>query len=560
MTPLVIGVTSHRDIAANEIESVRQCVLEFFARLQRDFPRLPLVVLSALAEGGDQLVAREALATGARLVAPLPLPRDLYIEDFTDPAVRTSFNTLCDQAEIVQLPLLRGHSRSAIESHGMARDRQYAQAGAYIASHCHILLAIWDGSDSERLGGTAQIVKYHLSGALPGLIERHRDTRHVLGAGDERLLYHIVCAREGAPGAVATGPVAVRALWRTAESTSADRGVPEAFHLMFTRMADFNVDCERYARGIAAAAQAHHDAERGATSTVDRLFRPADWLAMHFQRRVLLALRSTYTLAALMGIAFTFYAHLAVQNTLIYLFLLLFASGGFVAVLARKHGWHRKYLDYRALAEGLRVQSYWRRAGITAGGDHEFAHDNFLQKQNIELGWIRNVMRAASLQPPPKPAAGALASVIAEWVGESGKSGQLHYFERKTVERAGLHRITETIGSISLWAGIAISVFLAVFALRLSHESKTVLVTIMAVLSIIAAVREAYAHRKADKELIRQYRFMQRIFTAARAALDRTHDPAGQREILLSLGEAALSEHAEWTLMHRERHVEHSKL
>jgi hypothetical protein len=559
MTPLVIGVTSHRDIAANEIESVRQCVSEFFGRLQRDFPRLPLVVLSALAEGGDQLVAREALAAGARLVAPLPLPRDLYIEDFTDPAVRTSFNTLCDQAEIVQLPLLRGHSRSAIESHGMARDRQYAQAGAYVASHCHILLAIWDGSDSELLGGTAQIVKYHLSGALPGLIERHRDTRHVLSAGDERLLYHIVCAREGAASAAA-GPVPVRSQWRTADSTAAEPGVPQAFHLMFTRMADFNLDCERYAREIEAAAQAHHDAERGATSTVDRLFRPADWLAMHFQRRVLLALRSTYTLAALMGIAFTFYAHLAAQNSLIYLFLLLFASGGFVAVLARKHGWHRKYLDYRALAEGLRVQSYWRRAGITAGSDHEFAHDNFLQKQNIELGWIRNVMRAASLQPPPKPAAGALASVIAEWVGESGKSGQLHYFERKTVERAGLHHITETVGSISLWAGIAISVFLAVFALRLSHESKTVLVTIMAVLSIIAAVREAYAHRKADKELIRQYRFMQRIFTAARAALDRTHDPAGQREILLSLGEAALSEHAEWTLMHRERHVEHSKL
>lgn len=559
MTPLVIGVTSHRDIAASELEAVRQCVREFFARLQRDFPQLPLVVLSALAEGGDQLVAREALAAGARLIAPLPLPRDLYIEDFTDPAVRTSFNTLCDQSAIVQLPLLRGHSRSAIESHGMARDRQYAQAGAYIASHCHILLAIWDGSDSERLGGTAQIVKYHLSGALPGLIERHRDTRHVLGAGDERLLYHIVCARVGAEGAAA-GPVPVRSQWRTADSTSADPRVPEGFHLMFTRMADFNVDCERHARQIEAAARAHHDAERGATSTVDLLFRPADWLAMHFQRWVLVALRSTYTLAALMGIAFTFYAHLAAQNSLIYLFLLLFASGGFVAVLARKHGWHRKYLDYRALAEGLRVQSYWRRAGIAAGNDHEFAHDNFLQKQNIELGWIRNVMRAASLQPPPKPAAGTLAGVIAEWVGESGKSGQLHYFERKTVERAGLHHITEMIGSISLWAGIAISVFLAAFALRLTHESKTVLVSIMAVLSIIAAVREAYAHRKADKELIRQYRFMQRIFAAARAALDRTHDPAGQREILLSLGEAALSEHAEWTLMHRERHVEHSKL
>ena len=62
------------------------------------------------------------------------------------------------------------------------------------------------------------------------------------------------------------------------------------------------------------------------------------------------------------------------------------------------------------------------------------------------------------------------------------------------------------------------------------------------------------------RELIRQYRFMQRIFSSARAALDRTQDPVEQREILLSLGDAALTEHAEWTLMQRERQVEHGKL
>ena len=102
--------------------------------------------------------------------------------------------------------------------------------------------------------------------------------------------------------------------------------------------------------------------------------------------------------------------------------------------------------------------------------------------------------------------------------------------------------------------------FLAVFVHRLSHDTKTLLVLVMAVLSIMAAVREAYAYRKADKELIRQYRFMQRIFTGARAALDRTDDPVLQRQILLSLGDAALTEQAEWTLMQRERQVEHSKL
>jgi uncharacterized membrane protein HdeD (DUF308 family) len=332
---------------------------------------------------------------------------------------------------------------------------------------------------------------------------------------------------------------------------------------MFAHMAEFNADCAKYADEIEATALAHHRTFSDDTATIDRLFNATDWLAMHFQRRVLLAMQMTYTLAALMGIAFAFYAHLAAQDYLIYLFLLLFAIGGIVAVLARRRDWHRKYLDYRALAEGLRIQSYWRRAGISAAVDHEFAHDNFLQKQNIELGWIRNVMRGAGLSAPTDPvdpAPAALDGVIAEWVGESGKSGQLHYFERKTIERTGLHHITETVGSISLWGGIAISVFLAVFALRLPENTKTTMVMIMAVLSIIAAVREAYAYRKADKELIRQYHFMQRIFSGARAALDRTNDPVEQREILFSLGDAALTEHAEWTLMHRERQVEASKL
>ena len=561
MTPLVVGVTSHRNIPAHEMEPIRQRVRDFFAQLKRDFPELPLVVLSALAEGGDQLVAQEGLAAGARLVAPLPLPRELYVDDFADPVVRASFDELCSQAEIVRLPQLMAQSRLAIGSPGMARDRQYAKAGVYIASHCHILLAIWDGKETGRLGGTAQIVKYHLSGTMPGLIDRRRDTRHVLGGGDESLLYHIVCSRSGADATVATGLLPLQTLWRTVDT--ADNDMPEEFQLMFARMAEFNAECDRYAEDIEAAAHARQDAQSNATVIIDHLFHAADWLAMHFQRRVLMAMRLTYVIAALMGIAFTFYAHLTQQDYLIYLFLLLFASGGFVAVLARRRGWHRKYLDYRALAEGLRIQSYWRRAGITASSDHEFAHDNFLQKQNIELGWIRNVMRAAGLSPsntPMEPTPAALASVIAEWVGESGKSGQLHYYERKTVERTGVHHITEAIGSISLWGGVTISVFLAVFVFALSQDAKTVLVMIMAVLSIIAAVREAYAYRKADKELIRQYRFMQRIFTSARAALDSTNDPIQQREILLSLGDAALTEHAEWTLMQRERQVEHSKL
>lgn len=558
MTPLVIGVTSHRNIAASEIEPIRQRVRAFLALLKREFPSLQLVALSSLAEGGDQLFAAEALAAGARLVVPLPLPLDMYVEDFTDPAVRADFEQLYQQADVIRLPLLKSQSREALEVHGEARNRQYAKAGVFIASHAHILVSIWDGKDSGRLGGTGQVVKYYLHGTLPGIIEHPRQSRHILSGGDEHLLYHIVCSREGAIGSVAEGLAPLQTFWRTGDDVSLESRLPPEFDLMIRNMIEFNDDCAKYANDIDVASPAQAS-DADAIANVDRLFRSADWLALHFQKRVLLALRITFTLAALMGIAFTFYAHLTRQDSMIYFFLLLFAVGGIVAALARRREWHRKYLDYRALAEGLRIQLYWRRAGILKDTDHEFAHDNFLQKQNIELGWIRNVMRAVGLKPPTKPEPDALARVIGEWVGESGRSGQLHYFERKTAESAGLHHLTEIVGSISLWVSIAISVFLAILALRLPETTKTTLVMIMAVLSIVAAVREAYAYRKADKELIRQYRFMQRIFSGARAALDRTDDPAEKRRILRSLGDAALTEHAEWTLMRREREVEHSK-
>lgn len=116
------------------------------------------------------------------------------------------------------------------------------------------------------------------------------------------------------------------------------------------------------------------------------------------------------------------------------------------------------------------------------------------------------------------------------------------------------------LGFASLFAGIGISIVLAALAHQLTADVKNILVVIKGVLSIIAAVREAYSFKKADKELIRQYRFMQRIFDESRKALAQTSDATEQREILHALAEAALAEHAEWALMHRQRPLEHGKV
>lgn len=565
--PLIIGVTSHRNIPAREMEAVWQRVRDFLARLRSEFPGLPLVVMSSLAEGGDQWVAEEAIASGIRLIAPLPLKREQYALDFESGAARERYEYLCDKAELIELPTISTADRSARRDEaptGHERDLHYLQAGVYISQHCHILLAIWDGKMTERVGGTAQVVRFHLSGIAPALDERRRGFPRsaLLGNDSERLAYHIVCSRDEPDGAPLAPLQPQQTLWRLGEQTvPGTEPMPVEFESMFAHASAFVDDWKLYATQIDAP-QPYADSVAG-DGALGRLYRAADWLAIHFQRRVLLSMRTIYTLAALMGFALMAYSDLPNQDNMIYVFLALFVVGIFISQLATRRAWHRKYLDYRALAEGLRVQSYWRRAGLSLAGDAEFGRDNFLQKQDVELGWIRNVMRGAAIEGalearPARPE--DLPAVIHEWIGDGDQSGQLGYYSRKAAQRTRTLHVTETLGAASWRVGIGISVLLALFVRQLGQDAKTDLVALMAVLSIIAAVREAYAYKKADKELIKQYRFMQRIFGEAHRALARTTDLAEQRDILRMLGEAAMAEHVEWALMHRERPLEHGKL
>jgi hypothetical protein len=94
-----------------------------------------------------------------------------------------------------------------------------------------------------------------------------------------------------------------------------------------------------------------------------------------------------------------------------------------------------------------------------------------------------------------------------------------------------------------------------------SHEAtRQWLLVLMGALPLIAGIWDAYSHKRAEKELIKQYAFMGRVFGKARTLLDDSGEIGFQRRVLKSLGQAALDEGAEWLLMHRERPPEHGKL
>ncbi len=548
-TALVVGVTSHRDLVAGQLPGLRTQLREVLSGLRQQFPELSLVVLSPLAEGGDRLVAEVGLELGARLIVPLPMPAELYVQDFATTASREEFARLLAQAEVVPMPLPDGDP-DALAEPGPQRDRQYLLSGLYVANHCHLLVAMWDGSEDGGLGGTAQIVRYYLGGPLPGARRASDNLRQMLAGDDDSLVLHFSVRRQSSDKA---GPGEIAPVWRTsAGQRPLSAGMPRDYHRIFERMQAFEQDRLRHAAEPPA---------NWPQDPAERALHVVDAMAVHYQRLITHSMRAVHTLAVLMGLAFLLYSDLGAPDSMLWLFLGFFVIGLLLTIGARRREWHRKYIDYRALAEGLRVQTFWRRAGLAMAGDPEFAHDNFLQKQDVELGWIRNVMRQVGLLPLPRidDPAHAVDAVIEAWVGRPGQSGQLAYYESKAALRERHHLRTQRLGAACLWASIGISLFLVLFHQGLGDMANNVLVMLMGALSLIAAVREAYAYRKADKELVKQYRFMHRIYRNARIALDAAGSARERREILRALGEAALAEHAEWALMHRDRPIEHGK-
>jgi hypothetical protein len=207
------------------------------------------------------------------------------------------------------------------------------------------------------------------------------------------------------------------------------------------------------------------------------------------------------------------------------------------------------------------VQFYWAVAGVTSGTVSKFVHDNFLQMRDPDLGWIRNVMRVTGTRSDiaPNTDPRGLEYAIREWIGNRD-NGQLGYFGRKAGERRRRHASTERMGIIVLWTSVLAIALLILASDAVAGVTRNPVMAALAVLLLALGVRQSYGYSTADAELTRQYEFMHRIFANAHRRLAQCDDDRERRRVLRALGDAALEEHSEWILMHRERTTEQGEL
>lgn len=561
VVPLVVGVTGHRDLVPEEVPLLREQVLGFFARLKSLFPELPIMVMTPLAEGADRLVADVATELGMPIVVLLPMERHLYQADFEGDSL-TEFHEMIELGETVELPLVGGNTEADIQN-GVARDLQYAQLGAYLAAHSHILLALWDGKLSTSRGGTGHVVQFHQHDIIELIAEGQHRSPIDFAEDESDLVYHIVCSRleDGSP---ADSMTPGQAHWLTRDDVRPRSSeMPVRYLVVFQRMAEFNIDLQRsvaqsdYEPLISESAedQGHGPCE------IARLYQKANVLAQRYQRLVMGSLKGTYILIGLAGLSFIVYAdlpELRFVEFMIYPYLAFIGSVLAIFALENRGGWHRKHLDYRSLAEALRVQFYWTIAGVQMTNPSRFSHDSFLRRQDLELGWIRNVMRFAGRHADSKThnvADSATNSVVKAWVGDD-ESGQTGYYRRKSGERSLRGKWTSAVGMMCFMSGVGVAIALAAFQVfdqAIDQPVSDVLIAMMGLLPLVALIRQQYAHRTAEHELYNQYTYMHRIFSNAHRLLNNAATTTIKRDILLALGESALDEQGQWILRQRER-------
>ncbi len=559
--PLVIGVTGHRDILPGDIPKLETVVRHILSGFLTDYPSTSITVITGLAEGADRLVARTALALGIKLIVPLPMPREEYSKDFVSAGSLEEFNDLLTKsAHFFELPLLVGCKLEELSSPGPKRDQHYAQLGAYIATHAQLLIALWDGEHHNLVGGTSQVVQYKLEGVPEPYVPEHSP----LDAAETGPVYHVLTPRQSNPDPHGH-PFSVRL--RYPEGYDSRQAAKHAFDDIYERMEIFNKDALRLQRPLADVARKskeyilrkeHHSELTAEEQSVLELYAIADSLAIHYQRSTHRTLKALLTLVFVAAFFLDIYSQAVRKEPLMLVSYLLTFLAAFAWYYFSKRGaYQSKYLDYRAFAEGLRVQFFWLMAGM-----HEAVPDYYMRKQKSELDWIRHGIRTSRMSEISHPTMeramnkersnadrkARLLKVEQFWVVD-----QAHYYSKAHTRDHRKLFSFERLLTIFFGFGLVAAV---VQLLLFPHEAIVTLITLSPVL---AALVTAYVEKNALAEHTKQYERMSALFNRARQHMHQLLERmllAEAERFVIELGKEALSENGDWLLTHRDRPIE----
>jgi hypothetical protein len=396
---LSVGITGHRAdmLPPGSLPALRSRISEILtliadagaALLDReracfapDPPRLRFV--SPIADGADQIAAEVALELGWELQALLPFSRGEYRASLANDEAREGLDALLYRTTCtLELP---GEEDSEVDA--------YVMTGRATVAHCDILIAVWDGKPPRGRGGTGEVVQLAITRGTAIVhipLELDRPDRLLWSAFDPIVL------------TLADDPTAERPVDRTSvndllcglmmpppdphEHRFYRKFTSERLHRIRTRieypllLAAAGVrkvglrdirekhgaqmireEWQRYREGCVAAHEINAPID-----LLEEAYSWADRLATHFAQSYRSGHIFNFVLggvAVCMGLGtFLIPQYKFIEAALEMLITLAIILN---AAIASRNEWHRRWLDYRQLAERLRPMRSLKLLGIAA--------------------------------------------------------------------------------------------------------------------------------------------------------------------------------------------------
>jgi hypothetical protein len=468
------SVPALRDRIGDVLQRIGECGRALFAAEPGLFAGRPLQMrfVSPVADGADQIAAEVALELGWELQAVLPFERESYRASLANPVARERFDRLLEAATC--LLVLPGDTGDNLDA--------YVMTGRATVAHCDVLIAVWDGLPPRGRGGTGEVVQLALT--------RGTAIIHVplSPGGDTRILWS---AFDPTVVTIADDPTVARPLER-ADVEQLLRGLlmppadPEEqrflrrFHHerlrrvrarieysllltatgvrrfrardLTTRHADAQTRDE-WRRYRVGCAEAHN-----ITAPIDLLedsYSWADRLATHFAQTYRSGHIFNFVLggvAVCLGLAAFMAPRLKMEEAALELLITLAIILN--AFVGTRQEWHRRWLDYRQLAERLRPMRSLKVLGIAAP-DPPGTETNPVPRRWIDW-YASGIWRGMGC--PSGTIDRDCAALLGKAIADHEVAPQVGYHERNAKQIELLDHRLEQIGFVLFAATVLVSI------------------------------------------------------------------------------------------------------
>ncbi len=500
-----------------------------------------MILVSALAEGGDQLVAEIALEMKWRLLVPLPMEAQRYAETFEDKsAAARMLAILSSGADVVLL--------------GKPEDSEvlcYQKVETFLAQHAHILIALWDGKRTKKAAGTADVVATARCSEVVV-----RDVRDDLPrqAGIQSTpsipVYWFPTKRLGQAEPL---PSTEEPCFLPPCSTTEIETPPQEFQSRKATLKQYQAawkEIDSLNREILRQA-----AKPQPACPWRARFHAADALAIKLQERT----RQLFywrLLSVLVGFLSLELAAGVLQGLIwVSAISVLLLSVGTFGLMHLNHRLDREHLRMRTLAEHLRVRMFLPLSEAQGQGNRDLPPHLCLKGGEDWLchvldAWILLDRHGCTSRPIP-----SVKETLADWVG-----AQVTYFEGALARERRLDRRCSNVSTALLCiALLTLCLITASFQSGVSEQTAGLRVP-LAILAttalLLSAAGRAISAYRAFGPVANRYALALLNFERASRAIERSlqdGDEDGARNALNDLAKLALRENSEWFALHLER-------